>query len=97
MRSKSMNYLGPIVYLFFLSSLLLVEESFEEYCYGLRKEAPSCKTKTKDEPSDSLKFISKEDSMPVIVEKPKSYIEDNSNLLKNFLLSQSAIFEWFLD
>ena len=36
------------------------------------KEVPSYETKTTDEPrpSDSMIFISKEDSMPVFVEKP---------------------------
>ena len=45
-----------------------------------RKEAPFCETKTTDEPSDSMIFISKEDRMPVFVEKPNSNVEDNRYL-----------------
>ena len=46
------------------------------------KEVPSYETKTTDEPrpSDSMIFISKEDSMPVFVEKPNSHVEDNRYL-----------------
>ena len=46
------------------------------------KEVPSYVTKTTDEPrpSDSMIFISKEDSMPVFVEKTNSHVEDNRYL-----------------
>ena len=45
-----------------------------------RREAPFCETKTTDEPSDSMTFISKEDSRPVFVEKPNCQVEDNRYL-----------------